>query len=128
MAEQTNEKVEDKPKNPVKKSGSGEKKKELKQAPVKNFAKKLTKNEWEILSHPLMTEKSIGLIEKENKLVFIVNVRSNKVDIKSAVEKAFDSKVDTVTTAITRKGQKKAYVKLAKDFSASEIATRLGML
>ncbi|MBI1971784.1 MAG: 50S ribosomal protein L23 [Candidatus Aenigmarchaeota archaeon] len=87
-----------------------------------------TKNEWEILAHPLMTEKSIGLIEKENKLVFVVDLRSNKVDIKNAMEKAFDVKVDDVTTAITRKGQKKAFIKLSKDSSASEVATRLGML
>ncbi|MBI4177421.1 MAG: 50S ribosomal protein L23 [Candidatus Aenigmarchaeota archaeon] len=75
-----------------------------------------------------MTEKSIGLIEKENKLVFVVGLGSNKVDIKQAMERAFGVKVESVTTSITRKGQKKAFVKLSKDNSASEIATRLGML
>lgn len=87
-----------------------------------------TKNEWDVLAHPLMTEKSIGLIEKENKLVFVVGLGSNKVDIKQAMERAFGVKVESVTTSITRKGQKKAFVKLSKDNSASEIATRLGML
>ncbi|MBI3413533.1 MAG: 50S ribosomal protein L23 [Candidatus Aenigmarchaeota archaeon] len=94
----------------------------------KSVRKTPTKNEWGILSHPLMTEKSIGLIEKENKLVFVVNLKANKVDIKYAMEKVFDVKVDDVTTSITRKGQKKAFIKLSKDYSASEIATRLGML
>ncbi len=94
----------------------------------KKISRTMTKNEWDILSHPLMTEKSIGLIEKENKLVFIVNLKANKVDIKHAMEKAFDVRVDDVTTMITRKGQKKAFIKLSKYNSASEIATRLGML
>lgn len=103
-----------------------EKKTETKEK--KTFRRTPTKNEWDILSHPLMTEKSIGLIEKENKLVFIVNLKSNKTDIKNAIEKTFDVKVDGVTTTITRKGQKKAFIKLSKDNSASDIATRLGML
>ncbi len=97
-------------------------------AKEKIIKKTPTKNEWEVLSHPLMTEKSIGLIEKENKLVFIVRLDANKNDIKYAMEKAFDIVVDDVKTSITRKGQKKAFVKLSKDYSASEIATRLGML
>ncbi len=119
MAGQPKEKIEGRPEKPAKMKSDD-----------KNvgFKRTLTKNEWETLSHPLMTEKSIGLIEKENKLVFIVSLKSNKPEIKSAVEKIFGAKVDTVTTSITRKGQKKAFVRLAKGFSASEIATRLGML
>ena len=86
----------------------------------KKITRKMTnKNEWDVLSHPLMTEKSIGLIEKENRLVFTVNLKANKVDIKRAMEKAFDVRVESVTTAITRKGQKKAFIKLSKDNSAS---------
>lgn len=94
----------------------------------KIVSRTLTKDEWKVLSHPLMTEKSIGLIEKENKLVFIVSLDANKSDIKYAMEKAFGVVVEDVKTSITRKGQKKAFVKLSKDYSASEIATRLGML
>ncbi len=121
MEEQLKKQSEEKKKKPGKKSVKIENKKA-------EFKRTLTKNEWEIISHPLMTEKSIGLIEKENKLVFIVSIKSNKTDIKYAIEKIFGAKVDTVTTSITRKGQKKAFVKLAKGFSAPEIATRLGML
>ncbi|MBI4167394.1 MAG: 50S ribosomal protein L23 [Candidatus Aenigmarchaeota archaeon] len=112
---------------------TGKTKKSASKAEERLKEKKITrrvtnKSEWDVLFHPLMTEKSIGLIEKENKLVFTVNLKSNKVDIKRAMEKAFDVKVDDVTTMITRKGQKKAFIKLSKDNSASEIATRLGML
>lgn len=131
MAEENKTPAEENKTNTIKKTPEKavpktEKKIETKEK--KTFRRTPTKNEWDILSHPLMTEKSIGLIEKENKLVFIVNLKSNKVDIKNAMEKAFDVKVDDVTTTITRKGQKKAFIKLSKDNPASDIATRLGML
>jgi large subunit ribosomal protein L23 len=83
---------------------------------------------WSILLHPLLTEKAIGKIEKENKLVFIVKRNSSKKQIEWAMEKAFDVKVDKVGTMIDRKGRKKAWIKLSKEFSAADIATRLGML
>jgi len=83
---------------------------------------------WKILLYPLLTEKTIGKIEAENKLVFIVDRKSNKRQIKWAAEKAFSVKVDNVNVMIDRKGRKKAWVKLSKEYPASEIATRLGML
>lgn len=83
---------------------------------------------WTILHSPLLTEKAIAKIETENKLVFIVNRKSTKRQIKWAVERALNVKVEDVGTIIDRKGRKKAWVKLAKEFSASDIATRLGML
>ena len=106
-------------------------KKEVKKA-VKKEEKKIGKipsvDPWEILLYPLLTEKAIGKIETENKLVFIVDRRYGKRQIKWAAERAFNVKVDKISTLIDRKGRKKAWVKLTKDFSAAEIATRLGML
>jgi len=67
-------------------------------------------------------------IESENKLVFIVNRKSNKKQIKWATEKAFNVKVVNVKILIDRKGRKKAWIKLSKEYPATEIATRLGML
>jgi len=83
---------------------------------------------WSILLYPLLTEKTIGKIETENKITFIVNRKSSKTQIKWATEKAFNVKVDNVNTIIDRKGRKKAWIKLSKDYPATEIATRLGML
>ncbi len=83
---------------------------------------------WNVLEHSLLTEKSIGFVESQNKLVFIVRRDSNKNSIKWAIEKAFEVKVDEVKTLIDQKGRKKAFVKLDKNFNAGEIATRLGML
>ncbi len=81
---------------------------------------------YKILSYAYLTEKAIGLVERENKLVFIVDRRANKNQIKSAVEKAFEVKVDKVNTQING-GEKKAYVKLRPEYKAIDVAVKLGM-
>ena len=83
---------------------------------------------WKVLLYPHLAEKSMNLVELENKLVFMVNMKSTKEDIKKAVEKEFNVKVESVNTEITRKGGKKAFVKLRPEFSASDIASRLGII
>ncbi len=85
-------------------------------------------NPWEIILHPHISEKSTRLIEKENTLVFVVRKDATKPEIKRAVEKAFGVKVAKVRTLITSKGYKKAYVRLKSEFSAAEVAMRLGIL
>ena len=83
---------------------------------------------WSILLYPLLTEKSLGRIEAENKIIFIVSRKANKNQIKWATERAFNVKVVNVNTLVDRKGRKKAWIKLSKEYPATEIATRLGML
>jgi ribosomal protein uL23 len=90
--------------------------------------KPLLVDPWSIINHPLLTEKGIGKIESENKLIFIVKRKSTKKQVKWAVEKLLEVKVDDVNTLIDEKGRKKAFVKLNKEFNASDIATRFGML
>jgi large subunit ribosomal protein L23 len=84
-------------------------------------------NPYDVIIHPDVTEKSIKLIETENKLVFIVTRASTKLKIKNAAERLYDIKVSDVNTLITSKGIKKAYVKLTPQFKAEEIATRIGI-
>lgn len=81
-----------------------------------------------IIKKAVVTDKAIEMIQQENKLVFEVDRKANKHAIKRAVEKLFDVEVVKVNTMITPKGKKKAIVKLAKDYSAFEIATNLGIL
>lgn len=81
----------------------------------------------EVIIHPLVTEVTSRLIEKENKIVFIVNRSATKSDIKRAVEELYQVKVSYVNTLITREGTKKAYVKLAKEYSATDLAVKLGI-
>ncbi|MBU0472009.1 MAG: 50S ribosomal protein L23 [Nanoarchaeota archaeon] len=81
-----------------------------------------------IIKYPLSTEKSIRLMESENKLVFVVDRKSNKEDIKLEIEKQFKMKVKTVNTLITPEGKKKAYVKFADETPAIDLATKLGLM
>jgi ribosomal protein uL23 len=83
---------------------------------------------WAIILYPLLTEKAIGKIEKENKIIFVVRRTANKDQIKWAFERAFNVKVSNVNTLIDRKGRKKAWIKLSKEYSAGDIATKMGML
>ncbi|WP_186526019.1 50S ribosomal protein L23 [Leekyejoonella antrihumi] len=57
----------------------------------------------DILIAPVVSEKSYGLLD-EGKYTFIVDPRANKTEIKIAVEKIFDVKVESVHT-MNRKGK-----------------------
>ena len=82
---------------------------------------------YKIIKKPLITEKTFDLIERENKLVFLVERTSNKNQIKKAIEKIHNVKVIKVNIVITPKGEKKAFVKLHPDHSAQDIAIDLGI-
>ena len=103
----------------------------LKKNPLKKGSAKKRSGEvspWDILIASHLSEKSIGLVESENKLVFIVNERVKKSQIKWAVEEAFNVKVEKINMLHDRKNRKKAFVKLKKEYSTLDIATKLGML
>lgn len=56
------------------------------------------KSPYEIIKRPIVTEKSMGLID-ENKYTFEVDKNANKPEIKSAIEAIFDGvKVEKVRT------------------------------
>lgn len=57
------------------------------------------KNIYDVLQGPRLTEKASLLQETEKKIVFKVNPKANKIDIKQAVEKMFKVKVKDVRTA-----------------------------
>mgnify|MGYP001589893011 CR=1 FL=1 len=82
----------------------------------------------QVIKYPLATEKAVRLMDKENKLLFVVDLKAQKEDIKKAVEKDFEVKVDKVNTFVTSKGEKRAYVKLSANFPAIDIMTKLGLM
>ncbi|KAA5833419.1 50S ribosomal protein L23 [Saccharopolyspora hirsuta] len=59
----------------------------------------------DIILAPVISEKSYGLLE-QGQYTFLVDPRSNKTEIKIAVEKIFDVKVTSVNT-INRQGKRK---------------------
>ena len=81
-----------------------------------------------IIKSPYVTAKVTSMIDSNNTLEFLVNMRSTKPEIKKALEDLYDIEVQSVRTMITSQGEKKAIVKLAKEGSANELATRLGLL
>lgn len=81
-----------------------------------------------VIKHPLSTEKSIRLMESENKLVFVVDNRAKKGDVKKAIEDMFKVKVLKVNTFTNSKGQKRAYIKFSPETPAIDIATQLGLM
>jgi len=82
----------------------------------------------EIIHFPLMTESASLMVEKDNKLIFIVNRNAGKADVKRAVEVLYEVKVKKINLLITPQGVKKAFVKLTPEFRASDVAIKLGIL
>lgn len=82
----------------------------------------------QIIKYPLTTEKSVRVMEADNKLIFIVDRTATKTQIKKAVEEMFKVKVVNVNTTIVPSGEKKAYVTLSPDTPAIDVATQLGLI
>jgi len=85
-------------------------------------------NPHDVILYPLMTERSVYMIENENKLVFIVKRDATKLDITRAVQTLYGVEAESVNTLISRKSVKKAFVKLKEAHDASDLAIRLGIL
>lgn len=82
----------------------------------------------EIILYPMMTERSVYMIENENKLVFVVDRRANKDEIAQAVRELYGVEAESVNTLISMNSDKKAFVKLKDQYDASDLAIRLGIL
>jgi len=85
-------------------------------------------DKFSIIKHPLTTESAMKKIEDNNTLVFIVHIKANKPQIKLAVKKLYDIDVAKVNTLIRPDGQKKAYVRLAPDYDALDVANKIGII
>ena len=57
----------------------------------------IKKNPRDIIIKPIISEKSYALID-EGKYTFEVDTRSNKTEIKQAIEEIFSVKVDSINT------------------------------
>ena len=79
------------------------------------------------LIKPITTEKAIRMLELENKITFLVDRRSNKIEIRKEMEKAFNVKVEGVTTQI-KNNKKTAIIKLKEGSPAIDVATKLGLI
>ncbi len=64
------------------------------------------KNPRDVIIEPVVSEKSYDLVADNNTYTFIVDPRTNKTEIKQAIEEIFDVKVTSVNT-MNRKGKQK---------------------
>lgn len=83
---------------------------------------------YRILKYPISTEKAVREMEANNCLIFIVDKKANKKQIKWAAEKAFGVKVIGIRTQIQPDGKKKAYIKLHPSSIAADVTTKLGLV
>lgn len=76
---------------------------------------------------PIVSEKTVMLIEAQNILTFETDKNKTKEQIKKEFEEVFNSKIEKIRTLV--KGSKKyAYIKLKKEFPAIDLATKLGLM
>jgi ribosomal protein L23 len=80
------------------------------------------------LLYPILTEKSFDLLEKENKLVFAIDRKATKPDVRASVEKAYEVKVASVNIINDFDKEKKAIIKLKPEFDAGKIISDLGLM
>lgn len=78
-----------------------------------------------VLLYPITTEKAIGLIELQNKIIFVVDSKATKKQVKDEVEQRFGVKVAKVTVLNTTTNKKRAFVKLKPPFKADDVAAKL---
>ncbi|EGW14550.1 60S ribosomal protein L23a [Cricetulus griseus] len=96
--------------------------------PRKSAPRRNKLDHYAIIKFPLTTESAMKKIEDNNTLVFIVDVKANKHQIKQAVKKLYDIDVAKVNTLIRPDGEKKAYVRLAPDYDALDVANKVSIL
>ncbi len=80
-----------------------------------------------LIINPYVTEKTYMMVDKENKIAFIVDEDATKSSIKEAIKLLYDADVNAVNIARTVYG-KKAFVKFANIGAARDLATKLGLV
>ena len=96
--------------------------------PTKSSAAAPRLDSFSIIKFPLTTESAMKKIEDNNTLVFIVDIHANKPQIRAAVKKMYEVDIQKVNTLVRPDGSKKAYVKLAADYDALDVANKIGII
>merc|ERR1711973_590309 len=87
--------------------------------PRKSTPSKPKFDEYSVIRYPLTTEAAMKLIEDK---------RCNKYHIKSAVKKMYEIDAVKINTLNRPDGLKKAFVKLAPDYDALDVANKIGII
>lgn len=81
-----------------------------------------------VLKYPLATEKSVSLVDKNNVITYIVDFRATKPEIKKEFESMFNVKVAAIRSVNMPANMKKAFIKLASGYKASDVAVKLKLV
>ena len=76
---------------------------------------------------PVTSEKVVKMIDVDNTLVFEVERKYKKEDVRKEIEKVFNVKVNKVRSMF-RGNKKFVYARLDKKNPAIDVATKLGMI
>ncbi|KAI5187097.1 large subunit ribosomal protein L23Ae [Nematocida homosporus] len=82
----------------------------------------------DIIKCAAKTEKAMKAMEKHNTIIFVCDLKATKPEIKEAIQKLYSVKPKKVNTAITFKGEKRAYAIFGAEHSAIEIASAADIL
>ncbi|MCF6155996.1 MAG: 50S ribosomal protein L23 [Candidatus Brocadia sp.] len=85
-------------------------------------------NNYQIIKKPLRTEKSVADGEATNSYHFEVDLRANKIQIKEAIEKFFNVKVEDVRTLVRKGKTRRVRFKLGrtKDWKKAIVTLKEG--
>lgn len=83
---------------------------------------------YKTILRPVITEKAINQLENENKLVFVVSRNACKSEVRDAIEKLYSVKINSINTKCALNGEKRAYIRLEKESSARDVASKLGII
>lgn len=82
-----------------------------------------------IIKYAVKNERAAKIMEANNTLTFIVDLRATKPQIKEAVAKLYGAPVKRVNTLISFKQRaKKAFVRFTNEGDAVDVASRAGVL
>ena len=94
----------------------------------KSVVRQSTWDKFTILRQPVTSERFYKKMEKENTIIFYVDNRASKKDIRTAFQDRFDVTVERINTLHTPDGRKKAFIKLPKTVEATEVANKIGLI
>ncbi|EGV63097.1 60S ribosomal protein L25 [Yamadazyma tenuis] len=83
---------------------------------------------YKIIVSPIASETAMKKVEDGNTLVFQVDLKANKHQIKQAVKELYEVDVDHINTLVRPNGTKKAYIRLTADHDALDIANKIGYI
>ena len=67
-------------------------------------------------------------MEEENTMVFLVDARATKDQIKESFKKLHNVKIRSINTMIRPDGKKKAYIRLSSESDSLSLANKIGII